>query len=48
MKKKNKAAQELGRKGGITTKALKGPNYYKELSEKGVAARRLKALQNKV
>ena len=41
---KDIAAQTLGQRGGKATKANHDPDYYKKLSEKGVKARRKKAV----
>lgn len=35
----NMAARELGRKGGLKTKAKYGPDYYKKISKKALKKR---------
>jgi hypothetical protein len=45
---KNKHAQLLGKQGGKKTLELRGKDYFKELSKKGVEAKREKRSINRV
>jgi len=42
---KDKNAEALGKKGGEATKRIYGNDYFKELSKKGVEARKAKKVE---